>query len=163
VGTGCREIDASTSLELLSNGYLDSGNVDWIEMSASYGDVIFPYDYIPTLFPHTEVSLSQTVAVPAGTVRLELSFFYQVWTEELPADTNRFDVRLLSPEMTQSDVDILTLHNQDQTRIWTGFRTTIDASSWAGSDATLEFAGSSPDSYTAFFVDSISLAATVCE
>jgi hypothetical protein len=178
VGTGCRQIDVSASLELLSNGYLDSGNVDWVEMSATYGQVIFPYDYIPTLFPHTQVfvawlgsgegagdsnSLSQTVAIPAGTVRLELSFYYQVWTEELPDDTNRFDVRLLSPDMTPSDLDLFTLHNQDQTRVWTGFRTSIDATAWAGSDAILEFAGSSPDSYTAFFVDTISLVATVCD
>lgn len=179
VGTGCRVIDASRSLELLSNGNLDLASEDWVELGETYPQVIFPYDYIPTLFPHTPVnvawlgngeagfdesnSLSQTLAVPAGAVRLELSFFYQIWTDELPDDHNRLEVRLRSTAASPSDESFLTLHNQDATRVWTGFRATIDATEWAGGDATLEFSGTSIDGYSAFFVDSISLVATVCD
>ena len=179
VGTGCQEIDKSRSLELLSNGYLDSGNVDWVEMSMSYGQVIYPFDYVPTLLPHTETyiawlgggeglmdesnSLSQVVRVPAGAVRLELSFFYQIWTEELPDNHNHLAVTLRSMESSQSDEEIVTFYNQDKTRVWTGFRTTIDATDWVDSDAILEFSGIGIDGFTHFFVDSISLVATVCE
>jgi hypothetical protein len=179
VGSGCREIDLSRSLELLSNGYLDSGNVDWVETSMSYGQVIYPFDYVPTLLPHTELyiawlgggeglmdeanSLAQTVSIPTGAVRLELSFFYQIWTEELPDNHNHLAVTLRSTESNQSDEEVVTFYNQDKTRIWTGFRSTIDAGDWAGSDAILNFNGTGIDGFTHFFVDSISLVATVCE
>ncbi len=179
VGTGCQAVDASRPVELLLNGTLDLGREDWLETSATYGGVIYPYDYIPTLFPHTPVyvawlgggeggnddsnSLSQTVAVPAGAVRLELSFFYQVWTDELPDNHNHMEVRVRSTGASPRDELLLTLHNQDETRVWTGFRATIDTATWAGSDMVLEFSGSSIDGFTAFFVDSISLVATICE
>jgi hypothetical protein len=179
VGTGCQPVDVSRSRELLENGSLDLGNEGWVEESVSYDQVIYPYDYIPTLFPHTGTfvaylgggelldetsSLSQTVAVPAGAVRLELSFFYQVWvTEPLPDDHNVMTVTLRATQTSQSDIPIFTLHNQDTTRVWTRFTTTIDATDWAGSDAVLEFRGSAIDGFTAFLVDSLSLEATVCE
>jgi hypothetical protein len=179
VGTGCQQVDRSRSRELLANGYLDSGNVDWVEISMSYGQVIYPFDYVPTLLPHTELyvawlgggeglmdesnSLSQVVGVPTGAVRLELSFFHQIWTEELPDNHNHLAVTLRSTEANQSDEEIVTFYNQDETRVWTGFRTTLDATNWAGSGAILEFSGTGIDGFTHFFVDSISLIATVCE
>jgi hypothetical protein len=179
VGTGCQQIDNSRSQELLSNGDLDSGNVDWAEMSVNYSQVIFLFDYVPTLRAHTEPyiawlgggegpvdeqnSLSQQVSVPASTVRLELSFFYQVWTDDLPDDQNSFRVRLRSTEANQSDEEIVTLHNQDGTRVWTRFTRSLDVSAWAGESAILEFSGTSAGGFTAFFIDTISLSATTCE
>jgi len=179
VGTGCQQVDLSLSRELLSNGHLDAGHVDWTEASASYSQVIYHYDYVPTLLPHTEPnvawlgggeglmdesnSLSQVVSVPAGAVRLELSFFYQIWTEELPDGHNHLAVSLRSTEANGTDLTLVTFYNQDKTRVWTGFRSTLDATDWAGSDATLEFSGTGIDGFTHFFVDSISLVATVCE
>jgi len=179
VGTGCQSIDVSDSSELLSNGDLDAGNVDWVEMSEGYPQVIFPYDYVPTLFPHTPVyiawlaggeagfeesdSLSQEVAIPKGTVRLELTFFYQVWADDLADDTNQLDVTLRASASSQSAEPIVTFHNQDETRVWTRFSATIDGSDWAGEHAVLEFHGIQAEGFTAFFVDSISLVATVCE
>jgi hypothetical protein len=108
-------------------------------------------------------SLSQVVGVPTGAVRLELSFFHQIWTEELPDNHNHLAVTLRSTEANQSDEEIVTFYNQDETRVWTGFRTTLDATNWAGSGAILEFSGTGIDGFTHFFVDSISLIATVCE
>jgi hypothetical protein len=179
VGTGCQAVDASRPIELLSNGNLDLGREDWLEMSAVYSGVIYPYDYIPTLFPHTRVyvawlgngeggnddanSLSQTVAVPEEAVRLELSFYYQVWADELPADQNQMEVRVRSTGASPPEELLFTLHNQDEVRVWKGVRLSIDTATWAGSDMVLELSGSSADGYTAFFVDSISLVATVCE
>lgn len=178
VGTGCQEVDNSRSLELLTNAHLDSGNVDWTEMSRNYPQVIYLVDYIPTLLAHTDPyvawlgggegpvdeynSLSQEVSIPAATLRLELSFFYQIWTDELPDDQNEFRVSLRLTESSE-DEEIVTLHNQDGSRVWTGFSASLDVARWAGSDATLTFNGSSVNGFTAFFVDTISLTATVCE
>jgi hypothetical protein len=179
VGTGCQSVDGTRRVELLSNGNLDLGREHWTEMSAVYPGVIYPYDYIPTLYPHTRVyvawlgngeggnddtnSLSQTVTVPAEADRLELSFFYQVWADELPDDQNHMEVRVRATGASPAEELLLTLHNQDATRVWTGVRSSIDAATWAGSDMVVELSGSSADGYTAFFVDSISLVATVCE
>jgi hypothetical protein len=60
-------------------------------------------------------------------------------------------------------VPLAVLYNQDYTRVWTHFSTVVDATAFAGSSVVLEFSGSGVDEYTHFFVDSISLAATVCE
>jgi hypothetical protein len=180
VGTGCQAVDVARSADLLKNGDFEAGHVDWIEKSSTYDQVIFVYGYIPTLQPHTSPyvawlgggeggldesnSLAQVVHIPAGTVRLELTFFYEIWTEEgLPDDHNRLQVSLLSTESSQTDEELVTFHNQDATRVWRRFTTTIDPTPWAGSDATLYFSGTGIDGFTHFFVDSISLVATVCE
>lgn len=180
VGTGCQQIDTSQSLELLSNGNLESGYEGWTEMSENYDHVIFVYGYIPTLQPHTTPyvawlgggeglldesnSLSQVVSVPAGAAELKLSFFYQIWTEEgLPDDHNHLQVSVRSTEADGTDDEIVTFYNQDETRVWTHFSATIDAIPFAGSYAILEFSGTGIDGFTHFFIDTISLVATVCE
>jgi hypothetical protein len=179
VGTGCQQIDNAERRELLANGDLESGNVDWTETSVNYSQVIFLSDYVPTLRAHTEPyiawlgggegaveeynSLSQRVSIPASAVRLELSFFYQVWTDALPDDQNYLRVSLRSTDVSQSDEEIVTFHNQDGTRVWTRFTASLDVGAWAGSDAVLEFSGASADGFTAFFLDTISLSATACE
>jgi hypothetical protein len=180
VGTGCQQVDSSRSLELLENGNLDAGNVDWMEMSVNYDQVIFVYGYVPTLQPHTTPniawlgggeglldeynSLGQRVAIPAGAVSLELSFFYQIWPQDdLPEFHNQLVVSLLGTDSSPRDFPVATLYNQDDTRVWTHFRATIDAADWAGSDAVLQWSGTGVDGYTHFFVDSIALLATVCE
>jgi hypothetical protein len=105
VGTGCQGIDKTRRVELLENGHLDAGHVSWVEASENYPQVIYEYDYVPALLPHTPVfvawlgggegtlddrnSLSQVVGVPAGTVDLTLTFFYQIWTDEVPDSQNQ--------------------------------------------------------------------------
>jgi hypothetical protein len=180
VGTGCQRVDHTDPRQLLVNGTLDLGNVDWMEMSATYPQVIYHFDYVPTLLPHTEPyvawlgggeglmdesnSLTQVVSVPAATARLDLTFFYQIWTEDgLPDDHNYMRVRLLSSEASEDLEEIVTFHNQDATRVWTRFTASLDAGRWAGSDVALEFSGIGIDGFTHFFVDSITLLATVCE
>lgn len=179
VGVGCQAIDVSRSLELLANGYFEAGNTVWTEVSSNYPQVIFLFDYVPTLRAHTESyiawlgggegpvdehnSLSQTVSIPASSVRLELSFFYQVWSDDLPDDQNSLRVALRATGANQSDEAIVTFHNQDETRVWQRFATSIDVARWAGSDAILDFSGASVGGYTAFFIDTVSLRATVCE
>ena len=180
VGTGCRAIDVTQTLELLANGNLDdTSSDDWLETSATYSHVIFPYDYVPNLFPHTEAfiawlgggealvdeqnSLSQVVTVPVGTVRIELSFFYQIWSEDLPDDHNYLRVNLRSVHAEPTDGELVTFHNQDETVVWTRFNATLDATGWAGTDIVLSFSGTGIQGYTNFFVDTISLVASVCE
>jgi hypothetical protein len=165
---------------LLANGNLDDPTSDdWVETSAVYDHVIYPYDYVPNLFPHTEVfiawlgggealvdeqnSLSQVVTVPAGAVRIELSFFYQIWSEDLPDDHNYLRVNLRSVDAGPTEGELVAFHNQDETVIWTRFEATLDATEWAGSDIVLEFTGTGIQGYTNFFVDTISLVATVCD
>jgi hypothetical protein len=179
VGIGCQAIDVSQSLELLDNGNFEAGNVDWVELSSNYPQVIFLFDYVPTLRAHTESgiawlgggegpvdehnSLSQVVSVPAATVQLELSFFYQIWSDDLPDDQNYLTLRLRSNDVNEAGEELVTFHNQDEIRVWTRFTQSLDVSRWAGSEMTLEFAGASVDGYTAFFIDTVSLSATVCE
>jgi hypothetical protein len=179
VGTGCQQIDITKRRELLSNGDFDSGNVDWVEMSLSYGQVIYSYDYVPTLRPHTPSyiawlgggqglldesnALSQATTVPSGTVRLDLSFFFQIWSQDLPDSTNHMTVSLRPVEADPSEGELVTFYNQDVTLIWTRFHATVDATAWAGSDIVLGFGGTGIGGYTHFFVDSVSLVATVCE
>jgi len=181
VGTGCVAHDVTQSLALLVNGNLDLGSdMGWLEQSTNYAQVIYPYDYGPTLEAHTPIfiawlgggegglmneqnALSQVVHVPNGAVRLELSFFYQIWEQAgLDDSQNYLEVHLRSDE-ADKDETLVTFYNQDNTRVWTGFTATLDAADWAGTDATLEFAGSAVGGYTHFFVDTISLVATVCE
>jgi len=179
VGVGCQAVDVSRSLELLRNPDFEAGNTVWTEISSNYPQVIFLFDYVPTLRAHTESyiawlgggegpvdehnSLSQTVSIPAGTVLLELSFFYQVWSDDLPDDQNYLNVTLRATGENQNDEAIVTFHNQDETRVWRRFSTSLDVARWAGSDAVLEFSGASVDGYTAFFIDTVSLRAKVCE
>jgi hypothetical protein len=179
VGIGCQQVDVSRSLELLANGNFEAGNVAWQETSTNYPQVIFLFDYVPTLRAHTESgiawlgggegpvdehnSLSQVVSIPAASVRLELSFFYQVWADDLPDDQNYLTLRLRSSAENGPDEELVTFHNQDEIRIWTRFTASLDVGRWAGTEATLEFTGASVDGYTAFFVDTVSLRATVCE
>lgn len=181
VGTGCVALDVTQSVELLVNGHLDLGNdMGWTEASSNDLPVIFPYDYVPTLIAHTPLfigwlgggqdgvaseqnSLSQEVVVPNGAVRLELSFFYQIWQEEgLDDSQNWMQVHLVS-EAANKDETLVTFYNQDNTRVWTRFTAVLDAADWAGAGATLEFRGSIDGGYTHFFVDTISLVAAVCE
>jgi hypothetical protein len=179
VGTGCQQIDTTRSLELLANGNLDEANVDWVEWSMSYGHVIYPYDYVPTLKPHTALfiawlgggeglldeqnSLSQTVRVPAGAVRLELSFFYQISSADLPDGHNHLRVSLRSTAADPSDGELVTFYNQDRTDVWTRFSAKVDATAWADSVVVLEFSGTAIGGFTNFYVDTISLLVTVCE
>lgn len=179
VGVGCGAIDVSRSLELLENGHFEEGNSVWTEISSNYSQVIFLFDYIPTLRAHTESfvawlgggegpvdeynSLSQRVSIPAATVKLELSFFYQVWSDDLPDDQNYLNVTLRAADASQNEEAIVMLHNQDETRVWTRFSADLDVVRWNGSDAVLDFSGASVDGYTAFFIDTVSLRATVCE
>lgn len=180
VGTGCQLVDRSRRFELLLNGNLDEGNVAWTEESVNYDQVVFVYGYVPTLQPHSAEfiawlgggeglldeynSLTQTVRVPPRTATLELSFYYQVWPEDgLPESQNQMTVNLLPEDGEASVEPIVVLYNQDDTRVWTRFATTIDAGALAGSEAVLQFSGTGVGGYTHFFVDSISLVATVCE
>jgi hypothetical protein len=169
----------SRSVELLWNGGLEEGNVAWTESSVNYGQVIFVYGYIPTLQPHSTPyvawlgggqalmdeynSLTQQVTVPAFAVTLELSFHYQVWTDPLPDFHNSLVVSLDTVDADPPGEEIVTLYNQDATRVWTHFSATLDATQWAGSEVVLAFNGSGVEGYTSFFVDTISLEATVCE
>jgi hypothetical protein len=178
VGSGCLQVEKTRSVELLANGTFEAGNVAWLEEAVTYDQVIFGYGYIPTLQPHTwpyvawlgngepgndeQNRLSQVVSVPEGTVRLELTFFYEVWTDELPDDQNRMTVSLRSTDGSDEEL-LATFHNQDATRVWTRFSTSIDAAPWAGSELELELSGASSGGFTAFFVDSVSLMADVCE
>lgn len=178
-GTGCQVVDVSRPVELLSNGFLEQGNVGWTETSDNYGQVIFVYGYVPTLQPHTSPyvgwlgggealraesnSMAQTVTVPAAVVTLELSFFYQIWADDLPDFQNQLVVTLSGEEGSAIEQEVVTFYNQDRTRVWSHFSAIIDAADWAGSEAVLAFSGTSADGYTHFFVDSVELVATVCE
>lgn len=178
VGTGCQQVDISRSFDLLTNGNFEAGETGWTVMSANYDQLIFPEDYIPTLRSHSypnvawlgggdaeldeSNSLSQTVSVPSGTVRLELSFFYQIRADELPDNHNHMQVKLLAVDSNQTDRDIVTLYNQDAAFAWAKFQVTVEASEWAGHDLTLEFSGTGIDGHTSFFVDSVSLVAVAC-
>jgi hypothetical protein len=164
---------------LLLNGDFEAGNVDWLETSANYGQVIFIYGYIPTLQPHSDPyvawlgggealmsednSLAQTLAVPWGTTELELSFFYQVWADELPDSQNSLHVSLGPADSDLAEAQVVTLYNQDYTRVWSHFSAKMDATAVAGSEVTLEFRGAAADGYTHFFIDSVELLATVCD
>ena len=179
VGTGCQQLDVSQSFELLTNGNFEAGAVDWTMISVNYDRLIFPEDYIPTLRSHSYPnvawlgggeaqpdeynSLSQVVRVPSGTVRLELSFFYQIRADELPDDHNQLQVNILATQANQTDREVAVFYNQDAAFAWAKFKTTLEASEWAGHDVILEFSGTGIDGYTSFFIDSVSLLATVCE
>lgn len=186
VEIGCREVDISKSVELLSNGNLDSDTDDWMMTSVNYDRVIFADDYVPRLTAHSppnvawlgggeanpdeQNSLSQRVHVPAGTTTLELSFAYQIHAEDLPDNHNQSQIYLRATEASQTDREILTFYNQDKPLedetldwTWSEYGTTLDGTEWAGSDVILEFTGTGIDGYTHFFYDSISLIATVCE
>jgi hypothetical protein len=179
IGTGCQQVDRTQYVELLKNGNLDAGHESWTELSENYPQVIYEYDYIPNLFPHTPVfvawlgggegvlddrnSLAQVVSVPAGTVDLTLTFFYQLWTDELPDSRNQMQVDLREAGTEPSDAALLTFGNSRETRVWTGFNLTSNAADFANTDAVLEFRGTAVDGYSHFFVDTISLVARVCE
>ena len=148
-------------------------------MSASYSQVIYHYDYVPTLLPHTEPNVAWLGGGEGLHGRVELTVAggerprrrRSPRTVVLLSNLDRRASRRSQPsgvslrftEANGTDEGIVTFHNQDKTRVWTGFSTTLDATDWAGTDAVLEFSGTGIDGFTHFFVDSISLVATVCE
>ncbi len=191
-GVGCMPVNVTATQQLLADPAFDAFTTIWGETSTEFGDVVIVSE--STALPgHTSPryawlggagyeysELTQVVAVPEGTQTLTLSFYYYLFTYDIPYDDyNIMGVDLWSADGTTLLHEFQVLGNQDGTNGWTPFEASVDATEWAGSEVQLYFWASIgapydyyygyPDYETVnifnsyYFVDTTSLTATFCQ
>lgn len=184
-GMGCQAVDVTENLsQMLANGYFDSGGIAWQEYSSN-GFYVIASELDTGITAHTpsryawmggavnELSaVTQQVDLPDGTQELALSFYYIIGTADSPPDDlNHMGVQLRSADGSTVLYDFVEWANQDEILSWTKFTDTVDVSAWAGTEVQLYFwcesvggvQGMTDVNTSNFFVDTVTLSATVCD
>ncbi len=183
---GCQVVDISVDSELLVDGNLDSLSPNWQQASSSgyyivSADTSIDPDNAPILaetspyfawlggVPGEFSEIFQRVSLPEGTISLQLSFYYRIASS---VTTDDFDVAGARLRNATGDDELYVFAdwaNQDESLGWQPFEASIDAASWAGDDVQVYFfaqmseRADGDESNTNFFIDSVSLVATVCD
>jgi hypothetical protein len=189
-GMGCTPVDNRDSVSILVDGAFDSPSGAWLEHSDLYYTLIVPQGYAgSTVLANTPPQYAwlggayeefsevyQLVTVPSGTQTLDLTFYnYRDTDSGLPDDYNIMGASLLAYDGTLL-YDFVLWGNQDAPGEWERFPATgtasVDARDWVGTDVYLYFwaligpamgSGANQTGISSFFLDTVSLTATVCE
>ena len=175
------QIDASCApieMELLNNGNFDTSppGTGWTEVPIVAGDQLVTAGSDAGLTADTAPdvawmggyersggntdALYQDVTIPAGATTLVLAGNYRVASLELGGSFDVATVQLASTSNTSLE-SALDIDNSDVTDAWTPFSKTF-STTHAGETVRVRLTTTGDESYrTAFFFDSLSLAATI--
>ncbi len=143
----------------VANGDFEDGQSDWIENSAfsmirTGSPLHGNYSAIFPVYHNANVSMHQTLYIPADATHARLTYWYAVATNEAGGASDFFESYIMDQNMNK--ITVQNLNNTHANPYWHQF--TFDASAFIGQDLELWFAATTDSAdITNFYFDDISL------
>jgi hypothetical protein len=168
---------SACTVELLDNGNFDTGDNVWVSLTSDRPLIYDQSDVGAQLGPRPNtprymawlgydvrdetVMLAQPLRVPAGTLSLTISGWFQIWTDDDPEVV--FDEAYIELKLGTFTQLVDSWSNVDRANIWKRFSQDIDVTPIAGLSPTFQLRVHMDDgANTSFFFDTLSVIANRC-